>query len=118
MEALLKVYRKFQALVSTAFDGDQRFPLEKAARRFINSNAVTSATSSSRSPELVARFTDQVLRKSNRTDDSQNIEQVLDDAVRTRYNYLCSFLLFVVGVALLLVACSFDACSDGRIPIH
>eukprot|EP01094_Clydonella_sp_ATCC50884_P019754 TRINITY_DN3932_c0_g1_i2.p1 TRINITY_DN3932_c0_g1~~TRINITY_DN3932_c0_g1_i2.p1 ORF type:complete len:758 (-),score=242.09 TRINITY_DN3932_c0_g1_i2:202-2475(-) len=79
VEALLKVYRKYETLVATAFRRDSRFPLVKAARRFVNANAITAAASSAKSPELVARFADQILRKSNRTDDAHEIETLLDD---------------------------------------
>jgi len=63
---LLKVYKKYNDLVVNAFRNDSGFvaSLDKACRRFINDNAVCKAAkSASKSPELLARFTDLLLKK-------------------------------------------------------
>lgn len=68
---LVRVFDQFKALVHTAFQRDPQFTegLDKAARRFVNDNAVTkAANSSSKSPELIARYTDGLLRKSAKFD--------------------------------------------------
>jgi cullin 1 len=68
---LVRVFDQFKSLVHTAFQRDPQFMegLDKAARRFVNDNAVTkAANSSSKSPELIARYTDGLLRKSAKFD--------------------------------------------------
>lgn len=83
VEELLKVYRKYNEMVETAFSNDSKFAesLEKACRRFINENAVTTlAKSVSKSPELVARFVDGLLKKGSRPDD-QETEKLLTDVM-------------------------------------
>ncbi len=56
----------------------------QACRRFINDNAVCKAAkSASKSPELLARFTDLLLKKSSKNPEEQEMEQLLNDVVRT-----------------------------------
>lgn len=70
VDTILDVYRKFHAMVtSDCFDNDPGFvmALDKACRRFINENAVcAAANSASKSPELLARFVDMLLKKSGK----------------------------------------------------
>ncbi len=84
MEVILKVYKKHNDLVVHAFRNDSGFvaSLDKACRRFINDNAVCkSAKSASKSPELLARFTDLLLKKSSKNPEEQEMEQLLQDVV-------------------------------------
>eukprot|EP01132_Coremiostelium_polycephalum_P000969 gene969-1234_t len=82
IETLLKVFKKYNDLVTGAFRSDTGFvaSLDKACRRFINENAVTQAAkSSSKSPELLARFTDFLLKKSPKNPEEAEMEQLLND---------------------------------------
>jgi len=84
VEALLKVYKKYNELVVSAFRSDPGFvaSLDKACRRFINDNAVCKeAKSASKSPELLARFTDLLLKKSSKNPEEQEMEQLLNDVM-------------------------------------
>jgi len=84
VETLLKVYKKYNDLVVNAFRNDSGFvaSLDKACRRFINDNAVCKAAkSASKSPELLARFTDLLLKKSSKNPEEQEMEQLLNDVM-------------------------------------
>ncbi|KAF2072416.1 hypothetical protein CYY_006273 [Polysphondylium violaceum] len=84
IETLLKVFKKYNDLVTGAFRSDTGFvaSLDKACRRFINENAVTlAAKSSSKSPELLARFTDFLLKKSPNNPEESEMEQLLNDVM-------------------------------------
>jgi len=84
VETLLKVYKKYNELVVSAFRNDSGFvaSLDKACRRFINDNAVCKAAkSASKSPELLARFTDLLLKKSPKNPEEQEMEQLLNDVM-------------------------------------
>ncbi|EEB07504.2 Cullin 1 [Schizosaccharomyces japonicus yFS275] len=82
LHALLSVYERYRKIVTSAFNGDSEFTkyLDNACREFINRNAVCK-TSSSRSPELLARYTDAVLRRNSKTGDTEDIEQVLSSVM-------------------------------------
>eukprot|EP00026_Physarum_polycephalum_P002622 Phypoly_transcript_02629.p1 GENE.Phypoly_transcript_02629~~Phypoly_transcript_02629.p1 ORF type:complete len:773 (+),score=104.10 Phypoly_transcript_02629:123-2441(+) len=84
VETLLRVFKKYNDLVTGAFRSDSGFvaSLDKACRRFINDNAVTTAAkSSSKSPELLARFTDLLLKKSAKNPEEGEMEQLLNDVM-------------------------------------
>jgi cullin 1 len=71
VSTLVRSYEHHKSLVTSAFQRNAQFSegLDKAARRYVNENAVTkAANSSSKSPELIARYTDQLLRKSAKFD--------------------------------------------------
>ncbi|PBK82193.1 Cullin repeat-containing protein [Armillaria gallica] len=65
--ALLEVHAKNSAIVTRSFRGEAGFvaSLDKACRDFVNRNAATG-TSSNKSPELLAKHTDLLLRKNNK----------------------------------------------------
>eukprot|EP01133_Synstelium_polycarpum_P016887 gene16887-20080_t len=84
IETLLQVFKKYNDLVTGAFRSDTGFvaSLDKACRRFINENAVThAAKSSSKSPELLARFTDFLLKKSPKNPEESEMDQLLNDVM-------------------------------------
>jgi cullin 1 len=85
VETLLKVFKKYNAMVVNAFKNDPNFvsSLDKACRKFVNDNSVckTSANSSSKSPELLARYTDLLLKKSAKTPEEQEMEGLLNDVM-------------------------------------
>ena len=82
VDALLAVYNKYSDLVSTAFRGEPRFvaSLDKACREFVNNNAAcTGATN--KSPELLARYCDSLLRKSSKTAEDAETELLLNSVM-------------------------------------
>ncbi|KAL6068140.1 Cullin 1 [Balamuthia mandrillaris] len=90
VETILGVYKKYNALVVGSFRNDSGFvaSLDKACRSFINENAVCKiARSASKSPELLARFTDGLLKKSAKNPEEQAMEQLLND-VMTVFKYI------------------------------
>lgn len=73
-----------------AFGNDSGFvaALDKACGRFINANAVTkSANSSSRSPELLAKYCDLLLKKSNKNAEEAELEDTLNQVVSIKFRY-------------------------------
>lgn len=86
VNTILDVHKKYNALVLTAFSNDSGFvaSLDKACGRFINCNAVTkAANSSSKSPELLARYCDLLLKKSNKNPEEAEIEDTLNQIMIT-----------------------------------
>ncbi|XP_039284898.1 cullin-1 [Nilaparvata lugens] len=81
VSTILQVHRKYHALVSSAFNNDSGFvaALDKACGKFINSNTVTkNAGSSSKSPELLAKFCDLLLKKSSKNPEEAELEETLN----------------------------------------
>eukprot|EP01087_Luapelamoeba_hula_P025172 TRINITY_DN985_c0_g1_i1.p1 TRINITY_DN985_c0_g1~~TRINITY_DN985_c0_g1_i1.p1 ORF type:complete len:763 (-),score=161.29 TRINITY_DN985_c0_g1_i1:136-2424(-) len=90
IQTVLNVYKKYNALVVGSFRSDAGFvaSLDKACRTFINENAVCKlAKSTSKSPELLARFCDGLLKKSAKNPEEQEMEQLLSD-VMTVFKYI------------------------------
>ncbi len=93
VEAVLRVWRKYAEVVRVAFQNDSGFvaSLDKASRRFLNSNAVAGdessapgssvAGSSSKAPELLARYCDQLLKKGTKGVTDAEVEKTLDDVL-------------------------------------
>ncbi|KAL1488059.1 hypothetical protein ABEB36_015427 [Hypothenemus hampei] len=84
VNTILEVHKKYNALVLVAFGNDSGFvaALDKACGRFINTNAVTkSANSSSRSPELLAKYCDLLLKKSNKNAEEAELEDTLNQVM-------------------------------------
>ncbi len=74
------MHKKFDQLVQTAFHNDKGFvaALDKACGKFINNNAVTKKwNSSSKSPELLARFCDLLLKKNTKSSEDTELEDTL-----------------------------------------
>lgn len=88
VQALLRVYDRHVRLITTSFDSEAGFfaALDKACRAFMNRNQATGA-SASKSPELLARFVDGLLKKSHRGDDEGSLTDALDRAL-TVFKYL------------------------------
>lgn len=84
MNAILDVHKKYESLVNGAFNGDSGFvaALDKACGKFINANAVTKkANSSSKSPELLAKYCDLLLKKSSKNPEDTELEEILTAVV-------------------------------------
>ncbi|KAI8334356.1 Cullin [Chlamydoabsidia padenii] len=88
VEALLEVHKQYNDLVQTAFNGEAGFvaSLDKACSEFVNRNKVCR-TSTSKSPELLARFCDSLLKKSAKNPEENELEDVLN-SVMTVFKYV------------------------------
>ncbi len=84
------MHKKYSELTSNAFLNEPGFvaSLDKAVREFVNRNAVCKSQSSkggdytsSKSPELLAKFCDSLLRKSNKTAEESEVEVLLNNIV-------------------------------------
>lgn len=81
---ILDVHKKFDLLVLSAFHNDKGFvaALDKACGRFINNNAVTKkCNSSSKSPELLARYCDLLLKKNTKNPEDAELEDTLSQVM-------------------------------------
>lgn len=81
---ILNVHKKFSKLVSESFLNEAGFvaALDKACGKFINKNAVTDAAkSSSKSPELLAKYCDILLKKSSKNPEEGELEETLNQVV-------------------------------------
>ncbi len=84
MSTILDVHKKYNALVLTAFTNDSGFvaSLDKACGKFINNNSVTrKVNASSKSPELLAKYCDILLKKSSKNPEEAELEDTLNQVV-------------------------------------
>ncbi|KZT27401.1 Cullin-domain-containing protein [Neolentinus lepideus HHB14362 ss-1] len=79
VDALLQVHRKNSETVQRSFRGEAGFvaSLDKACREFVNRNAATG-TSTTKSPELLAKHADALLRKNNKMAEEEDLESALN----------------------------------------
>jgi cullin 1 len=86
---LLNVHHKYNTLVTDAFKSDAAFTasLDKACRTFINDNAVTKADGPGKSPELIAKYCDLLLKKSPKNPEEQETLEILN-GVMLVFKYL------------------------------
>uniref|UniRef100_A0A8C8ES13 Cullin-1 n=1 Tax=Oncorhynchus tshawytscha TaxID=74940 RepID=A0A8C8ES13_ONCTS len=90
VQTTLNVHKKYNALVMSAFNNDAGFvaALDKACGRFINNNTVTKmAQSSSKSPELLARYCDSLLKKSSKNPEEAELEDTLNQVQACGFEY-------------------------------
>ncbi|KAI1290136.1 Cullin-1 [Halotydeus destructor] len=81
---ILAVHKKYNSLVQEAFSNDAGFvaALDKACGKFINNNAVTRMASSSvKSPELLAKYCDLLLKKSSKNPEEMELEDTLNQVM-------------------------------------
>jgi len=81
VRTILAVHHKYQQLTQSAFAGDVGFvaALDKACGKFINNNVVTRPpSSSSKSPELLAKYCDILLKKSSKNPEEAELEDILN----------------------------------------
>lgn len=84
VSTILEVHKKYNALVLTAFSNDNGFvaSLDKACGKFINNNSVTRrAQTSSKSPELLAKYCDHLLKKSSKNPEEAELEDTLNQVM-------------------------------------
>lgn len=84
IEALLEVHKKYSEVVNGPFRAEVGFnaSLDKACTDFVNKNAV--ATAATKSPDLLAAYCDQLLKKGNKDLDADALEAALNQAVSIR----------------------------------
>ncbi|KZV95811.1 Cullin-domain-containing protein [Exidia glandulosa HHB12029] len=82
VDALLEVHKKNAETVNRSFRGEAGFvaSLDKACREFVNRNAATG-TSSTKSPELLAKHADALLRKNNKVSEAEGLEDALNQVM-------------------------------------
>lgn len=88
VDALLEVHRKNSETVTRSFKGEAGFAasLDKACREFVNRNAATGS-SSTKSPELIAKHADMLLRKNNKMAEEDDLEGALNRVVSRDLQY-------------------------------
>ena len=88
VDALLEVHTQYQSLVNTAFKGEAEFvrSLDNACREFVNRNKVCKSAST-KSPELLAKYADSLLRKSAKSAEEADLENKLT-AIMTVFKYV------------------------------
>lgn len=81
VEALLGVHSKFRDLVNGPFKSELGFnaSLDRACSEFCNSNP--ACTVPTKSPELLASYCDQLLKKNNKELDAESLEKTLEQAM-------------------------------------
>ncbi|KAI0226412.1 ubiquitin ligase (cullin) of SCF [Massospora cicadina] len=79
IDSLLKVHRKYSYLVSNAFDNNLGFvaALDKACRDFMNRNKLCKLQPS-KTPELLARYSDLLLKKGSKLAEEADGEESLN----------------------------------------
>lgn len=91
VKSTLAVHEKYSRLVSACFHSDSGFiaALDKACGKFINQNAITraSSNSSSKSPELLAKYCDILLKKSSKNPEESELEETLNQ-IMVMFKYL------------------------------
>uniref|UniRef100_A0A1I7TME5 Cullin-1 n=1 Tax=Caenorhabditis tropicalis TaxID=1561998 RepID=A0A1I7TME5_9PELO len=93
VKTLLEVHERYQVLVNRSFKNEPGFmqSLDKAATNFINSNAVTNRAPPNarltKSAELLARYCDQLLRKSSKMPDEAELED-LQNKIMIVFKYI------------------------------
>jgi len=82
VDALLDVHQKNSETVARSFRGEAGFvaSLDKACRDFVNRNAATGP-SNAKSPELLAKHADLLLRKNNKMTEDNDLENALNRVV-------------------------------------
>ncbi|KAK0507616.1 hypothetical protein JMJ35_010139 [Cladonia borealis] len=88
VDALLEVHTQYSKLVENAFAGESEFvrSLDNACKEFVNRNKVCK-TGSTRSPELLAKYTDVLLKKGAKSAEEADLEASLID-VMTVFKYI------------------------------
>ncbi|KAK3687260.1 Cullin [Podospora appendiculata] len=88
VDALLEIHTQYQGLVKRAFNDEAEFTrsLDNACREFVNRNEVCKS-GSNKSPELLAKYTDVLLRKSGTGVEESELEKTLVQ-IMTVFKYI------------------------------
>ncbi|KAI6827990.1 Cullin-domain-containing protein [Hortaea werneckii] len=82
VDALIEVHTQYAALVQSAFTGESEFvrSLDNACREYINRNKVC-AKNSARSPQMLAKHADNVLKRSTKATEEDDMEKMLNQVM-------------------------------------
>ncbi|EHL02951.1 putative Cullin-1 [Glarea lozoyensis 74030] len=88
IDALLEIHTQYQGLVKTAFADEPEFTrsLDNACREFVNRNQICKS-GSNKSPELLAKYADAVLRKGTNGSEESDLENTLNQ-IMTIFKYI------------------------------
>ncbi|TVY82793.1 Cullin-1 [Lachnellula suecica] len=88
IDALLEIHTQYQALVKKAFQDEPEFTrsLDNACREFVNRNPVCKS-GTNKSPELLAKYADAVLRKGTNGAEESDLENILNQ-IMTVFKYI------------------------------
>jgi len=88
VDALLETHTQYQGLVKRAFNDEPEFTrsLDNACREFVNRNEVCKS-GSTKSPELLAKYTDVLLRKGANAVEESELENTLSQ-IMTVFKYI------------------------------
>lgn len=88
VDALLEIHTQYQGLVKRAFNDEAEFTrsLDNACREFVNRNDVCKS-GSNKSPELLAKYTDLLLRKGGTAVEEAELENTLSQ-IMTVFKYI------------------------------
>ena len=88
IDALLEIHTQYQGLVKTAFADEPEFTrsLDNACREFVNRNKICKS-GSNKSPELLAKYADAVLRKGTNGAEESDLENTLNQ-IMTVFKYI------------------------------
>jgi len=88
--------------VTNAFNGDTGFlaSLDKACEQFINNNSVTDEAGRQKSPELVARYCNLLLRKAEKNLEEAELQEKLKKVVRRRTFWNFPFMIWPLALKL------------------
>jgi cullin 1 len=90
---LLTVHLQYKGLVDKAFEGEANFvkSLDNACRSFVNTNKVANGSSgkqSSRTPELLSKYTDSLMKRSGAKMSEEDDMEKCQDEVMTIFKYI------------------------------
>lgn len=88
IDALLEIHTQYQGLVKKAFQDEPEFTrsLDNACREYVNRNPVCKS-GSNKSPELLAKYADAVLRKGTNGAEESDLENTLNQ-IMTVFKYI------------------------------
>lgn len=88
VDALLEVHTQYKQLVDQAFTGESEFvrSLDNACKEFVNRNKVCKS-GSHKSPELLAKYTDTLLKKTAKSAEDDELEKLLIQ-IMTIFKYI------------------------------
>ena len=88
VDSLLEIHTQYAKLVEDAFGGESEFvrSLDNACKEFVNRNKICK-TGTTRSPELLAKYTDNLLKRSGKSAEEADLEVSLTQ-VMTVFKYI------------------------------
>jgi cullin 1 len=84
VNVILEIHTRYSNLVNNSFHADAGFvqAMDKSLASFVNNNRITElAKATSKSPELLARYCDMLLRKSSKNPEDRELETLLSQVV-------------------------------------